>query len=181
MKTSVLSQFNYCALAWMFYDRTVDDKINRIHEKALRITSQNKIADFNTLLLVSSSVSIDKRNLQLLMIEVYKTVQNVNPSFMKEIFVQKDRTHNIRNHLPMIIPKMRASSYEIERLSFLGCKLWNNLPNEFKSIKILTSFKRQIKGWNDNCNCRLCRKFINHVGFLTLLYCSSLILHFTYV
>ena len=75
------------------------------------------------------------------MIEVYKTVQNVNPSFMKEIFVQKEITHN----LPMHIPKSRTSSCGIESLSFLGCKLWNSLPVEFKSIRTLASFKGKLK------------------------------------
>jgi len=54
MKTFILSQFNYCPLVWMFCDRTLDNKINRIYEKALRIASQNKTADFNTLLLESN-------------------------------------------------------------------------------------------------------------------------------
>ena len=135
---------------WMFCDRTLDNKINCIHEKTLRIASQNKIADVNTLLLESNSVSIHKRNLQLLMTGVYKAVQNINPSFMKEIFEQKDITHNLRNKMPMRTPKARTSSYGLESLSFLGFKLWNNLPDDFKSIKTLASFKRQIKGWNNS-------------------------------
>ena len=94
-------------------------------------------------------------------------MQNVNPSFMKEIFVQKDITHNLRNNLPMCIPKTRTSNYGIGNLSFLGCKLWNNLPDEFKSIKTLVTFMRTIKGWNDNCNCRLCIKLISNIGFRT--------------
>ena len=136
----------------MFCDRTLDNAINRMHEKALCIASLNETADFNTLLLESKSVSIHKRNLQLLMIEVYKAGQNINPSFMREIFVQKDITQNLRNNLPMRIPKARTSSYRIESLSFLGCKLWNKLPDDVKSIKNLASFKRQIKGWKDSCN-----------------------------
>ena len=46
MKTFILSQFNYCPLVWMFCDRTLDNKINRIYGKALRIASQNRTADF---------------------------------------------------------------------------------------------------------------------------------------
>ena len=57
----------------MFCDRTLDSKINRIHEKALRIVSQNKASDFKTLLVEANSMSIQQRDLQLLMIEVYKT------------------------------------------------------------------------------------------------------------
>ena len=129
----------------MFCDRTLDNKINRIHRTALCIASQNTTADFNTLLPESNSVSIHKRDLQLLMIEVYKNVQNINPSFMKEIFVQKDITHNFRNHFPMRIPKARTSSYGIESLSFLGYKLWNNIPDDFKRIKLLHHLKGKLK------------------------------------
>ena len=132
MKTFILSQFNYCPLVWMFCDRALDNKINRLHEKALCIASWNKTFDFNTLLLESNAVSTHKRNLQLLMIEVYKTIQNLNPSFMKEIFVQKDMTYSLRNKLLMRIPKTQTSRHGIESLSFLGSKLWNNLPEELK-------------------------------------------------
>ena len=52
------------------------------------------------------------------MIEIYKTVQNVNPSFMKEIFVQKDIAFNLRNNLLISISKMQTSSCGIESLSF---------------------------------------------------------------
>ena len=37
MKTFIESQFNYCPLNWMFYSCTINDKINRLHERALRI------------------------------------------------------------------------------------------------------------------------------------------------
>ena len=67
----------------------------------------------------------------------------------------------------MQIPKTQTSRHGIESLSYIGCKLWNNLHDEFKSIKTLESFKRQIKGWNDSGNCRLCRESVSQVGFLT--------------
>ena len=37
MKASIESQFNYCALIWMFRSRTMNNKINRIHERSLRL------------------------------------------------------------------------------------------------------------------------------------------------
>ena len=37
MKAFIESQFNYCPLIWMFHSRTINEKINRLHEKALRI------------------------------------------------------------------------------------------------------------------------------------------------
>ena len=37
MKTFIESQFNYYPLIWMFHSRTINNKVNRLHERALRI------------------------------------------------------------------------------------------------------------------------------------------------
>ena len=37
-KAFVESQFSYCPLIWMFHSRELNNEINRIHERALRIT-----------------------------------------------------------------------------------------------------------------------------------------------
>ena len=72
MKTSILSQFNYCPLLWMFHNRTLNNKINRLHEKALRIVYTNANLTFRELLDKDESVTIHHRNLQRLAIEMYK-------------------------------------------------------------------------------------------------------------
>ena len=41
MKAFVESQFRYCPLIWMFHRRGLNNKINRIHERALRIIFQH--------------------------------------------------------------------------------------------------------------------------------------------
>ena len=41
MKTFVTSQFSYCPLTWMFHSRNVNNKTNRIHDRALRLVYQN--------------------------------------------------------------------------------------------------------------------------------------------
>ena len=42
MKSFIESQFGYCPLTWMFHSRRLNNKINRIHERALRITYNDK-------------------------------------------------------------------------------------------------------------------------------------------
>ena len=69
----------------MFHDRGLNNKINRIHKRALRITYKDSQSDLNTLLAKDNSVSVHHRNLQLLITEVYKTQANLNPPFMKNL------------------------------------------------------------------------------------------------
>ena len=53
LRAFIESQFSYCPLIWMFHSRTLNNKINRLHEKALRIVYGNyksKASMFNSLL-----------------------------------------------------------------------------------------------------------------------------------
>ena len=91
MRCFVISQFQYCPQAWMFHSRHLNNKINKIHERALGIAYKDYESSFNTLLEKNTSVTIHTKNLQNLMIEIFKTKENINPPFMKELFVsQKD-------------------------------------------------------------------------------------------
>ena len=96
MKAFILSQFNYCPLVWMFCDRTLNNQINRIHERALQITYKDMRSDFHAMLLRDNAVLIHIRNLQLLMTEIYKTKWELNLSFMKEISVEKHSPYGCR-------------------------------------------------------------------------------------
>ena len=60
----------------MFHDRKY---YNKIHERALRITHKDSTSNFEGLLIKSNSVSVHQRTLQLLLIEIYKTINNFNP------------------------------------------------------------------------------------------------------
>ena len=86
MNSFIKSQFSYCPLIWIFHDRALNAKVNKIQERALRIVYKSSHADYETLLKLDNAVFIHKRNLQYLMIEIYKTKKNLNPSFMSEIF-----------------------------------------------------------------------------------------------
>ena len=70
IKTFVESQFNHCSLIWMLHSRTLNNKINRLRKRALRIVYFDYKSSFNTLLEKDSSFSIHHRNIQSLAIEI---------------------------------------------------------------------------------------------------------------
>ena len=73
MNAFVVSQFSYCPLVWMFHDRSVNKKTNKIHERALRISYKDSCSSFEELLLKANTVSIHHKNLQLLATEIFET------------------------------------------------------------------------------------------------------------
>ena len=44
------SQFNYCLLVWMFHIRSINNKINRLHERVLHIVYNDFKSSFENLL-----------------------------------------------------------------------------------------------------------------------------------
>ena len=98
MKSFVTSQFGYCPLIWMFHSRRLNNKINSIHERALRITYQDHISTFQELLNKDNSVSIHHRNLQALATEMFKIHRGLSPDILREIFVPKISLYNLRRN-----------------------------------------------------------------------------------
>ena len=84
MNAFLNSQFHYCPVIWMCHSRALNSKINRLHERCLRIIY--KTSTFKKLLQKDNSVSIHYRNIQALAIEMYKVVDGIAPEIMNEIF-----------------------------------------------------------------------------------------------
>ena len=71
----------------MCHGRSLNNKINNLHERALRIVYQDKKSSFETLLKRDKSVSIHIKNLQYLATEIFKVKNGLCPEIMKEIFI----------------------------------------------------------------------------------------------
>ena len=67
MKRFIESQFKHCPLVWMFYSKKIHNRINKLHERALRVVYKNDDGlTFEELLVNDKSFSVHNRNLQKL-------------------------------------------------------------------------------------------------------------------
>ena len=100
LKAFIESQFGYCPLVWMFHSRTLNNRINRLHERALRLVYEIPSLTFEQLLKKDNSFTIHHRNLQNLSTEMYKIRNNMSPGIMKCIFPDTTNPYNLRNKNP---------------------------------------------------------------------------------
>ena len=70
----------------MIHNRKLNKKINKVHERALRVVYGDHKTSFSELLNIDKSVTIHQRNLQYLLIEIYKVKKGISPTIVNEIF-----------------------------------------------------------------------------------------------
>ena len=167
MKAFVLSQFNYCPLIWMFHSREMNNRINHIHERALRIAYKDKSSSFAELLRKDGSVRIHYRNVQSLATEIYKFINGQTPKIMEEIFQINNNLYNLRTMPVLKECNVRTVHYGQGSISYLAPRIWMQVPENIKNSTSLQSFKTSIKKWiPNNCPCRLCKIFVPELGFI---------------
>ena len=169
MKAFIMSRFSYCPLVWMCHSRTLNNKINKIHQRALRLVYDDRQSTFEELLNIDKSVTIHHRNLQVLATELYKVHHGLAPELMNGIFKKINVTYNFRNDSTFEKRNVKYAYYGSETISFLGPKIWELLPSNIKDSENLNIFKSNIKSWKpENCPCRLCKLCIADIGFIEL-------------
>ena len=153
----IISAFKYCPLIWMFCNKTSNNQINKIHKRSLRLIYEMQDANFEDLLLKDNSWSVHESNIHTLLIEIYKSINNLSPPIMKNFFDLKNTRYDLLNKQLLKLPETNTSRYGTQALCFRGSLIWNTVPNKIKNIGNIEEFKKHIKEWKPTtCSCKLC-------------------------
>ena len=68
MKAFIESQFNYCPLVWMFHSKKLQSRLDKLHERALRVAYKDDISSFEDLLKKDNTFNLHDRNLAIRLI-----------------------------------------------------------------------------------------------------------------
>ena len=98
------------------------------------------------------------KHLQFLMKEIYKSLHNLNPTIINELFHLKNINYNMRNTYVLRLPPARTTYLGTNSLTFKGSYIWNLLSNEIETSHNLSTFLRKIKDLRLDlkCNCCIC-------------------------
>lgn len=148
----IISNFNYCPLIWNFSNYNQSNKIEKIQERALRIIHNNNLP-YSDLLDLHGKCSVKIKSLRLLATEIFKTLNNLNPCYMKEIFETNSNRTSERFKYNIKSQSFKHVRHGKKSLRVLGPMLWNLLPNNLKSLSSLHEFKSQIQTFgNKKCS-----------------------------
>ena len=145
----------------------MNNKVNCLHERCLRIAHSDKTSSFEKLLEKDGYVTIHTRNLQTLATEMFKVYKNLSPPIIADLFHVQQNNYNLRHDSYFAITNVKSVYYDMESLSNLGPRIWNLVPDKLKQLVDIHAFKKELKKWRlENCPSRLCKTYIPHVGFI---------------
>jgi len=145
----IMSSFNYCLLVWMFCSKTAYNLIDKTHHIAL-------CARFNTFHFNVFKLHYGHtKNIQLLVVEIFKSLHQLNLEFMWDSFVLKPEVYNLRQGQSLNTPRARFIR-AINSLDICASLAWNYLPADLKYETSLSKFKSKLKVQKIYCKCKNC-------------------------
>ena len=107
VQSIIYSNFDYCPLVWYFSSANSLQKIEAIQECALRFLYNDQLSSYDVLISKSGRCTMRVFQLKFLCIEIFKTLNKLNPSFMQDIFKVKSSSYSLRGTRTVLIHWMK--------------------------------------------------------------------------
>ena len=85
LHTFILSNFNYCPLAWHFCSEKIPKKLEKIQERALRFVYDDFNSGYEELLIKANIPSLHIRRLRTMAIETFKILNKMSPPVLSDL------------------------------------------------------------------------------------------------
>ena len=136
------ANFNFCPLIWMNRNKTDMRRIENLQKRALRLVYNEKLS-FDELLMKAKTYSLHVRWKRQLVVEVYKAIKGLTPSYISDLYQQKTSNYNLRS-VGIQQPQFNTMTHGFHSLRQEGTRLWESLPIAYKQAKDLQTFKTLV-------------------------------------
>ena len=142
----ILPHFDYCSPVWDGMSGCLCDKLQKLQNRAARVITQSPFDTSSNLLLAMlkwEKLSLRRKKQKALI--MYKTLNELAPDYLQCLFTQRHvNDYNLRNlEGKLSLPKPNTN-YLKRSFCYSGACLWNNLPQDLKSVCSIGQFKRGI-------------------------------------
>ena len=111
------------------------------NKSILRFILQDYSSPYDILLSKVNLKSLFIRRLQNFMITLYKSLFFTNyRGYLKDMFTVRSLSYNLRGILAL--PNPKTTTYGLHSFSYLGSKIWNSLPDTYKTLNFKNSSRR---------------------------------------
>ena len=143
----ILPHFDYCSPVWDGISGCLSDKLQKLQNRAARVITQSPFDTSSNLLLAMlkwEKLSLRRKKQKALI--MYKTLNELAPDYLQRLFTQRHvNDYNLRNLEGKLSLAKPNTNYLKRSFCYSGACLWNNLPQDLKSVCSIGQFKRGIK------------------------------------
>ena len=153
----ILSNFNYCPIAWHFCNQSSTRKMEKIQERALRFINDDFDSPLQELLVVNNKTFLHIGRLKTMASEVFKILHKLSPVYLQDLVNFKISNYNFRKKSTTIQPTVNSTRYGLKSFRYEAVRIWNSLPDEIRTVEGYPHFRRLLQNWDGPvCNCSLC-------------------------
>ena len=143
----ILPHFDYCSPVWDGMSGCLSDKLQKLQNRAARVITQSPFDTSSNILLAMlrwEKLSLRRKKQKALI--MYKTLNELAPDYLQCLFTERHvNDYNLRNlEGKLSLPKPNTN-YLKRSFCYSGACLWNNLPQDLKTVCSIRQFKRGIK------------------------------------
>lgn len=155
--TFVLSNFNFCPLAWHFCTETSTKKLEKLQERGLRFVYNDFSISYEDLLTKAKLSTLRIRRMRAMAIETFKILNGLAPPVLTNLLQKRGNVYNFRYSNILQIPTVRTSKFGKGSFRYAAPVLWNSLPEDFRKCSNFNQFRQMILSWNGKeCKCTAC-------------------------
>ena len=169
----IMSNFNYCPVAWHFCSMTSTKKMEKIQEKALRFINDDFELPLRDLLVSNNTDFLHIGRMKLMAREVFKILHQMSPEYIQDLNYHFRK--KIKHRCPELIPQW----YGLRTFRYEASRIWNNFPNEIRAAESYPQFRRMLRTWTGPiCKCPLCMYDLMFVTLLMFVLCLMFVSSF---
>ena len=131
-------------------------KIKKIQKRCLQIIVDGYKSNYDVLFDKSGKSTTEVRSLPTVAIEIFKTLNNQNPSFIREIFYRSLYVSHKKQNL--FEQSHKAATFGNKSVQTYDPQIWNSLPEKISLVANLVEFRNSIKKL-------FCAKFMYNLCF----------------
>ena len=75
---------------------------------------------------------------------IYRALNGNTPVYIKNLLNERDTSYNLRGQHLLNVPRVNTTNYGLHSFRYSACKLWNSLPNSFRTAPTTNAFKLAV-------------------------------------
>ena len=79
--------------------------------------------DYETLMATANTSTLEVKRLRSICIEIYKTANDLNVPYMKELFIPRNSTYALGGSYILSVPRINQATYELKSVRYQGPKI----------------------------------------------------------